>query len=131
MLLAGIGFSFFICCVNAGPSFALDAHGVTTEAVVIDVDDANARLTRVIVEFTAEDGERVTAECITCSSSELVETDTVDVRYDPASPESHVEDANRPGGRWTMIGALIAIAVLSIAALIVGWGAIKRFFASP
>jgi hypothetical protein len=69
----------------------------------------------VMVEFVARDGAAVTVECSSCGP-ELVEGDTVRIRYDPSSPDSDVEAVGNRGNRRVALFALAMVAGLSVVA---------------
>lgn len=100
-------------------AIGLANRGVTTDATVLRADHF-PRGSRITVEFTAQSGDTVSAECTSCSS-DLDEGDRVRVRYNPDDLIPGVEDAENHGSRRVALFALLAVAVLLAAAGFVGW----------
>ncbi|MEU5786330.1 DUF3592 domain-containing protein [Micromonospora purpureochromogenes] len=112
----------FMCCValyNATTAIGLANLGITTDATVVQVDHFQ-RGSKVTVEFTAQSGGTVSAECTSCSS-DLDEGDRVLIRYHPDNLAPGVEDAENQGAHRVALFALVAVAVLLSAAGLVGW----------
>ncbi|NYF58585.1 DUF3592 domain-containing protein [Micromonospora purpureochromogenes] len=112
----------FMCCValyNGTIAIGLANLGITTDATVVQVDRFQ-RGSKITVEFTAQSGDTVSAECTSCSS-DLDEGDRVRIRYNPDNLAPGVEDAENHGARRVALFALAAVAVLLSTAGLVGW----------
>jgi hypothetical protein len=114
--VGGIFFFLFVACYTGIIDRTLQTEGVTVDARVVDVD-RRQKGTVVTVEFLTRDGATVTVECSSCGS-ELVEGDTVAIRYDPSSLGRDVEAVGNRGNRRIALFALAMVAVLSVVAAI-------------
>jgi hypothetical protein len=92
----------------------LQTRGVTADAQVVGVI-SRPRGDTVMVEFVTRDGAAVTVECSSCDP-ELVEGDTVQIRYDPSSLDTDVEAIGNRGNRRVALFALAMVASLSVVA---------------
>jgi len=112
----GILFFLFVACHAGIIDRTLQTEGITVDARVVGVD-RRQKGTFVTVEFLTRDGVAVTVKCSSCGP-ELVEGDTVAIRYDPSSPSRDVEAVGNRGNRREALFALAMVAVLSVVAAI-------------
>jgi hypothetical protein len=122
LLIGAVVAAACMCLVavyNGAIAIGLATHGTTTDATVVRVDRF-PRGSRVTVEFITRGGDKVSAECTSCSSK-LDEDDRVTIRYNPDFPVDGVEDAENHGARRVALFALVAVVLLLSAVGFLGW----------
>ncbi len=92
----------------------LDSEGTTATAQVVGVRTRTSRTggDEITVAYRTAAGDRVVVVCDSCDRRKVGET--VQIRYDAANPDTHVEQVGRASHRRVAVVLWIGTAVLAL-----------------